>query len=49
MDSGTLKYIASFSLMDRAMHIKYRDGGWGGGECTLHSIVIALMHREAFK
>lgn len=40
--------------MVRAMHIKYKDGegkNWGREmpECTLHSTLIALMDREAFK
>ena len=40
--------------MVRAMHIKYRDGeekNWGRemAECTLHSTLIVLMDREAFK
>ncbi len=54
MDWGTPEYSAPFTLMVRAMHIKYRDGegkAWGREmvEYTLHSTLIALMDREAFK
>lgn len=38
--------------MVRAVHIKYGDGEGeelGERECTLHSTLIALMDREAFK
>lgn len=54
LDWGTLAYSAQFTLMVRAMHIKYRDGegkNWGRemAEHTFHSTLICLMDREAFK
>lgn len=54
MDWGSPEYSAQFTLMVRAMHIKYRDGegkNWGREmtEYTLHSTLIAFMDREAFK
>lgn len=54
IDWRTPEYSAQFTLMVRAVHIKYRDGegkNWGREmvEYTLHSTLICLMDREAFK
>lgn len=55
MDWGTPEYSTPFTLMAGAMHIKYWDGegrkNWGRemAEYTLHSTLIALMDRKAFK
>lgn len=51
MDWGTLEYRAPFTLIVRAMPIKYRDGegkkrGREMAAYTLHSTLIAHMNRE---